>query len=54
MDRITEECSVLCDLINNIILLATYFIHKCRYFKSLLFSVFKNYLKYFSDALLVK
>ncbi len=34
MYGITKECSVLYDLINHIILLAKYFIHKCRYFKS--------------------
>ncbi len=51
MYRITKECSVFYDLIN-IILLAKFFIHKCLYFKSPpLFIVFKNDLKYFSDAL---
>ncbi len=51
MYRITKECSAFYDLIN-IILLAKFFIHKCRYFKSTpLFIVFKNDLKYFSDAL---
>lgn len=34
MYGITKECSVLYDLINHIILLAKYFRHKCRYFKS--------------------
>ncbi len=46
MYGITKECSVLFDLINNIILLSKFFIHKCRYFKSPLLC-----LKYFSDAL---
>lgn len=51
MYGITKECSVLYDLIN-IVLLAKYFIHKCRYFKSSpLFIVFQTDLKYFSDAL---
>ncbi len=34
MYRITKECSVFYDLINNITLLAKFFIHKCLYFKS--------------------
>ncbi len=52
MYGIIKVCSVFYDLINNIILLAKFFIHKCRYFKSPpLFIVFKNYFKYFSDAL---
>ncbi len=46
MYRITKECSVLFELINNI-LLSKCFIHKFRYFKSPPLLC----LKYFSDAL---
>lgn len=49
---ITKDCSTLHDLINMIIVLAKYFIHKCRYFKTPpLLIVFKKELKIFSDAL---
>lgn len=52
MYGITKDCCRLFDLINSIILLAKFFIHKCRFFKSPpLFIIFRNELKYFSDAL---
>lgn len=49
---VPQDCCVNSFLLNNIVILAKYFIHKCRFFKSPpLLIVFKNDLKCFSKAL---